>query len=613
MSGIGAARRRLLQLNKNANARPRTSVSETGRVVEAEAEATVEVPQPMQESQPALSDRNKENLNFCANWSDESVEKEEPEHVPQLQTTTKGNLNIQLTTCNETINSDEIPTAKAFPQAVGKPTSESQDNQVNISDTQDVASADDDEWNRLSQVPFENRKRFLREMTTFPLEESTEAGPSNVEIKKQRIQMLLAEHKFGVPSLALADEYEKLFGQKFDVQDWGYEMLSDMIADMSDIITVQEPDEISCLYHPKYPNDRILLDKRYGHHFTSHLPISPTNATSTSGLGTISETDFDSLISRAKINHDCEFPNDVVLPGEQYTEPILIKTAQIDGTCGVFTCLITGVANPNHFYVNVKNEYTQSIETFTSQVKEYFKASEQQPEAYKVPEEFIYPGFACLRQRKDGPWERVSITGRSPTDNKILVESVDFGGTDAVELEDLRLMPRKFMSASRQAIVVSLFGLKPQGDKWSPFSGQKIAGWSYEYYWMECLFLEPKVQSTLSEVSSLGDAGSTISEIQQFTDTSSACSTTTTDTRRVSINRRIWYRKPQYELIILDRMIPSYHAFIDEILVAQMLAVYVPECICEMDRLKLKLKNVLKDISPHENPMEKSFKKSGYI
>lgn len=609
MPGISAARRRLLQLNQSCT-RQKTCDLDIKKVVQLE-EPIKQAGETVNSLKKSRDEFDKENTDFGSGWPDEQLEQVEPQkdfvdddlavETSQICLNTKPEDPVKPLWDPPLDHPSQQSTEETF-------TAEFKDKQT-FSDAkttdQKNTDSDTDEWNELGKVPFDKRKRFLRQMTTVPIEPTSDTVTSSIEVKKHRIQMLLAEHKFGIPSLALADEYEKMYGQKFDVQDWGYEMLSDMITDMSDIITVQEADEISCLYHPKYSNDRILLDKRYGYQFDSRPAINTDQGTSTSGVGTSPESDFESLISKARINHDCEFPDDVVLPGEQYTEPILIKTAQIEGTRGVYTCLITGAANPNHFYVNVKNDYTETIETFTSQVKEYFATSEQPLEAYTIPEEFIYPGFACLRQRNGGPWERVSITGRSPTDNKILVESVDFGGTDAVDKKDLRLMPRKFMAASRQAIVVSMFGVKPHGDKWSPFSGQKIAGWSYEYYWMECLFLEPRLPAPSSRESSICDAESAGFE------TGSTCSVA--ESRKMSINRRIWYRKPQYEVVILDRMIPSYDAFIDEILVAQMLADHVPESMDELNRLKQQLKNVLKDIPPHENPMEKSFKLNGYV
>lgn len=471
----------------------------------------------------------------------------------------------------------------------------------------------EDEWDQLSKVPYERRRKFLREVTTVPTDQVGDSIPLSLETKKHRLQMLLAEHKFGIPSLALADEYEKMFGHKLDVQEWGYEMLSSLIAEMSDVITVQEPDEISCLYHPKYPNDRILLDKRYGHQFTSQPPIGMNRNTSTSGIGSgcESESEFDALISRARINHDCDFPEDVVLPGEQYTEPMLIKTAQVEGTRGVYSCLITGAANPHHFYLNVKNDYTETIETLTGQVKEYFRE-----EDYRVPEEFIYPGFACLRQRDTGAWERVSITGRSLTDNKILVESVDFGGTDAVSRSHLRLMPRKFLSAPRQAIVVSLFGIKPPegAKKFTYCSALKLAGWSYEYYWMDCLFIDPKPVASSPEEGTADDKDSATGEQQHCLETGSSVSPThREDPQKMSLTKRIWYRKPQYDVIILDRMLPTYDVFINDLLVIQMLASYVLEYKEELERLEGELKRAIKDIPCQENPMEKSFREQGYI
>lgn len=318
-----------------------------------------------------------------------------------------------------------------------------------------------------------------------------------VEIQKWRIQTLLAVNTWGIPSLAFSKAYEKMFGKELNPQDLGFATIADMICSMPEIFTIQEPDDVTAVMFPDYPQDKILHDARLGHDFSDST--EDANAAlaivGKDGLLDYKTVDPDTLIAYAWLNRDDDFPKDAVLPGEKYHELILPMTsANIPGTRGVHQAVIVGAANPGRIYINIKSEALSKINVLSAQVTQFFKEHGAY-EKYSVPEEFVYPGFPCLVYiQKDKCWERCVILNRLQKTKKVRVETVDYGTYYTVHITNLYLLPRQFFDIPKQGLTVSLIGMKPPkgSNRWSSRSGIRIRNFSEANYWLDFLLVEPK-------------------------------------------------------------------------------------------------------------------------
>lgn len=94
-------------------------------------------------------------------------------------------------------------------------------------------------------------------------------APGMNNMRRWRIQTLLAVNPWGIPLMAFKEAYERMFrGKTFESKDHGYENISAMVYDLPDIFAVQEADDVTALMFPDYPHDRILHDARLGHDFS---------------------------------------------------------------------------------------------------------------------------------------------------------------------------------------------------------------------------------------------------------------------------------------------------------------------------------------------------------
>jgi len=421
-------------------------------------------------------------------------------------------------------------------------------------------------------------------------EEEEFETPGLTDVKRWRLQMLLAANPWGVPSLAFSQAYEKMFARQLDIKDLGFEDLSDMVANLPDVFTIQEADDTTALMFPDYPQDRILHDARIGHSFQHQR--------SSNGQNDYKTTDPDTLIAYAWLNRDDDFPNNVVLAGEQYSELILPMTsANIPGTRGVHQAVMVGAANPSRFFINIKNAFLERLVKLSADIALYFKECGQRIEMFSVPEEFIYPGFPCLVYLKEEQgWERCSIVGRSGRGGKIVVESVDYGGNFSVNQIQLYLMPRKFFDIPRQGVAVSLIGLKPAdgSDKWSTSVGTRMRCFSNFKYWLDCVLVEPKEpQKDPADIKS-------VSEITSVSSNDSGTGGSLIHKRR----RRTQKSRPQFEVLVCDRNDDEMNLYLDEILLLETYAIFDDGRSQDVSKLRSQLDEALQNVPRPTNPLK---------
>lgn len=445
--------------------------------------------------------------------------------------------------------------------------------------------------------------------------------PGLTEVKKWRLQTLLALARWGIPSLAFADAYEKTFDRHLDLKDMGFSSLSDMISNLPDVFAVQEPDELTALIFPCHPDDRILHDarlrssfqktyqERVGSAYLSVVPSPEDDASlALSGLPSPTlgfannSTDIEDLILRAYYNRDYEFPRDVVLPGEQYSDFILPKmVAAVPNTRGVYQAVIVGAANPNGFYINVRNDSLDRIDSLAKDVQAYFAECGDPVEMYSIPEEFIYSGFPCLVYKQlEQVWERGMIVGPGKKPNKVFVETVDYGGIVSVDKIFIYLMPRKFLDIPKQALYVSTMGIRPideESNDWSIDSGARVRSFSHSDYWLDLLLVDPMLEERESNASSESDP----SEISLVSSQHSS------DYIRGKYLRRgrKWHKDPQFEALVVDRHDDELSLFLDVVLTMELYALYDDSRIDEIEALREQFNHVLETLPRPSNPMTK--------
>lgn len=456
-------------------------------------------------------------------------------------------------------------------------------------------------------------------------------GPGLTEIKKCRLQALLAVAEWGIPSLALTYIYEKIFDRQLDLKDLGYSSLNDMISSLSDVFAVQEPDELTAIMFPEHPDDRILHDARLRNSFQEVYYRRMSSALATivrlavgkslpnqSRLGvhrkkSRKSNDFEDLIMKAYYNRDHEFPRDVVLPGEEYSDFILPKmVAGVPNTRGVYQGILVGAANPNGFYINVKNDSLMRIDNLNEDVEAYFSQCREPVEMYSIPKEFIYPGFPCLIYKQhEQVWERGQIVGPGRKAHKVYVETVDFGGIVSVDKLFLYLMPRRFFNIPKQAVYVSLMGLKPNDPSgtWNAKSGKRVRCFSLLDYWLDILLVDPVVQEsdskTLSDTSdSVVDCAWSSASSNGNTTDSSDCSSNGQYLRR----GKKWYKEPQFEALVSDRHDDKLTLYIDQVLTMEHYATHESSRTHEIETLRVQFNQVLANLPRPKNPFTKATK-----
>lgn len=422
------------------------------------------------------------------------------------------------------------------------------------------------------------------------------------EIKKARLQALLASHPWGIPSLALSNAYKKMFGHELDLEELGFDNLSDMIFQLNDTFAVQEADETTALMFPDYPNDRILHDARQVCDFDSI-----TNC--------VEDIDYKSadpftLISYAWINRDDEFPPDVVMPGEQYSEMILpMTTKSVAGTRGLYQAVMVGAANPDYFHVNIKTLAFERVTNLSVDVQNYFKDLGRKTIAmYSVPNEFIYPGFPVLVYlKKEKCWERGSIMAKSKGGNKVLVEAVDYGGFHSVSPSNLYLMPKVFFEMPKQNVPLSMIGLKPSDatNKWPAEVGERMRCFSDHKYWLDVLLLEPKKvekDQALEENSTASVSSGSESNGMKSSSSDFALGTESANIRSSKYKRR--RDDVQFEAIVYDRNDSFLDVALDDILIMENYAIPDNNRAEEVATLHQKFKEALAEVPRPTNPLE---------
>lgn len=461
---------------------------------------------------------------------------------------------------------------------------------------------DADNLNQIVKGRYEKKTRnsvlFLDELPIATKYEDSKVV--SVDVKKWRFQQILASHPWGIPSLKFIEIYNSAFNRDIgaEMDEMGFHNFPEMINSMKDIFTVQQPDDVTAIIFPNYSDDLILHDARYGHEFISKPPGSKSPKRCQTKVPNV--IDHEALIGLAMLNRDQEFPDDVVLAGEEYRDLMLpASLANVEGTRGVHQVTLIGASNPGHFFVHIKGNVAGRL---LIEINQHFRALRAPTDTHLVPDEFIYLGFPCVAYMdEDDSWERCAIISRSSSKaNKVLVEMVDYGGIRTVNRMHLHLMPKRFLETPKQAICISLAGLIPKAVRFSSTSTRRLLCFSNRNYILDCLFLDPTKDSYFVE-----GEDSTIINVENYSIKTTEITKITKDNQEVKQKKRKFRQRTHYEAMICDRNHEFLDLYLDYVLSIETYCKKDPSRVAEIEELREKFQVALNKIPRPENPFYK--------
>lgn len=128
--------------------------------------------------------------------------------------------------------------------------------------------------------------------------------------------------------------------------------------------------------------------------------------------------------------------------------------------------VVSWVASPSAFVIQVLSKLEQ-LEELMEVLNKYAESSRSFP----APADIV-PGFICSANSGiDKRWYRAVVTalqlGEGDSPKEVHVQYLDYGGTEAVTLSQLRPLPSALAELPVQGIHASLHGVRPTGSGWS--------------------------------------------------------------------------------------------------------------------------------------------------
>ena len=124
---------------------------------------------------------------------------------------------------------------------------------------------------------------------------------------------------------------------------------------------------------------------------------------------------------------------------------------------------VTTVDTPHCFYLQaVTQSSVEKLTLLSTELQQLLSTSSSQ----LVKSSVAKGDLCCAKFSKDGSWYRAEV--KEVSDTHCLVHFLDYGNTDRVVWSDIVHCPVEYTSISIQAVQCALFGVVPQGSKWSP-------------------------------------------------------------------------------------------------------------------------------------------------
>ncbi|XP_033738269.1 uncharacterized protein LOC117325879 [Pecten maximus] len=135
---------------------------------------------------------------------------------------------------------------------------------------------------------------------------------------------------------------------------------------------------------------------------------------------------------------------------------------QVDSGCSE-EVMVTHVVDPQHFHVQVTSMAKQ-LDTMMDKLQAHYASITDMEETLLSP----YLGQPCIaKYTDDNSWYRAKVSGLL-NNGRAEVTFVDYGNTECLQRETLKIASQEFMELPAQAIFCGLSGVKATQGFWSP-------------------------------------------------------------------------------------------------------------------------------------------------
>ncbi|CAL1273508.1 unnamed protein product [Larinioides sclopetarius] len=281
------------------------------------------------------------------------------------------------------------------------------------------------------------------------------------KLSKENFEKILKHFPEGIMAVHFPVLYQELIGQQFDLHEFGYNSLLEMVDALPEIF-VRTPT-------PKSSNDWILfhIDNAPGIDYQNSLVNNPNSDIR--------------LKNRTSCALKENVPSDVALPALQYISPKIPEEAKT-----LFVPVyVSFIISPSRFWFQLQTQEAKlGLNRLEKEMECFY--SNFPNRRYKMADADIVVGATCAAfYTVDQHWYRVVITAL-PTLDSAVVNFVDYGNSDQVPRSALYYLKYTFIHLPAQAYKAQLAAIKPanEKDKWTKETNKRFINLCHRVYLM---------------------------------------------------------------------------------------------------------------------------------
>ncbi|XP_041661051.1 tudor domain-containing 6 isoform X2 [Cheilinus undulatus] len=146
----------------------------------------------------------------------------------------------------------------------------------------------------------------------------------------------------------------------------------------------------------------------------------------------------------------------MLVEGKEVLKKLLAEDLSLNSS---HVAVVQQAVDPSEFWIQTQN-YANELDELMDQIYHLYKDSVDKDKV-KNPEVGLY----CAAKAEDGDFYRATVTEVGETQVKVFF--VDYGNTEMVDRNDIRMLPDKFKKLPRLALKCTLAGVMPKGQTWS--------------------------------------------------------------------------------------------------------------------------------------------------
>jgi hypothetical protein len=294
-------------------------------------------------------------------------------------------------------------------------------------------------------------RSFPTEVVPDLLSHTQETGQLNIDLKLKIIKFLfVARDGKGIEADNFLSAFAHNYSQFLQPSSLGYKSVTDMIEKQLDCpVVVKETNGIK----------KICINQRkYAEWAAKHIK---------------SGRRFDIIAM-------CEYPDNVVHPGQEYKHLVLEDMPSYISSPDIPEAhwkgiTIASVTNPRDFCIHFKKNQV-ALNKLMMELDVYFDANNAD---FIIPDEFLVEGLPCVAPYANEAWHRVVIE-KVISSETVRVRFVDYGGLQLVARDKLRFLKTEFFQKPAFAVKVAHFAVcsTSSDGKWPANSQSKLLEYS---------------------------------------------------------------------------------------------------------------------------------------